>query len=444
MLQSLNFVSGGAIVTYTMAVAGGTLYRGAGSTFTSIAGTALTSTVAIMSTEHLQKLYIADATPRVYNPVAATYGTATATTGTFPTNRTIIVTWRDRLVMAGGTTQANNFDMSRQGTPLDWDFTQTDEGAAWSGQAGNGGQLGDVVTALVPHSDDCMLIGCQDSLWIMKGDPTSGGRIMRLSSEIGILDRGSHCYTPSGWLFFMSLDGLYAMAPGCGAAPISVSRSKIPEELLAIDRTAYTVTMAYDRRDQGVHIFVAKNSAATAVHYWVSINTEGDGGDMATLWPVSYTTTNHDPLSLHSAKNVTNAYSDVLLGCRDGYVRRHQSNLSQDDGANFTSYITLGPMSLGGGGGDYSEGLVVELVGSTAVSSGDVDWALKVGKTHEAAFNAAAFVSGEWNTAGLNLKSHPRARGGAFCLKLSNGETNATWAVERITAVIKTAGKQRV
>jgi hypothetical protein len=66
-----------------------------------------------------------------------------------------------------------------------------------------------------------------------------------------------------------------------------------------------------------------------------------------------------------------------------------------------------------------------------------------VGDTREAACDATtSFTSGAWAEENLQFTVRPRARGGAFLVKLSNGEARS-WSVDSMIASVVPAGKQR-
>lgn len=375
---------------------------------------------------------------KIYDPAtnALSIWSATAGKGFVPPNCPIICRWRDRIVLAGDFFAPHLFYCSRAGDSNDFDYSQDDAGAAYTSQGTLAGGIGDEIRALVPHGDECMLVGCKQELWIAQGDGTYGGGQVQLSSQIGIVDKQAWARTPSGWTYFLSLDGLYAMGPGCGSVPVEISRQNLPEDLLAIDNSTNTVTMAYDLRDQGVHLFVAPNSGGVAgtKHYFLTVETETGGTPTARFFPQSYPY-NYEPTALFSRRESTNANSTVILGCRDGYTRNHQDAQTTDDGTTITSTVMIGPM-----GAPLFDSLVKDLVAILGASSGDVTWSLHVANTPEGAIVAAAHSSGTWS-AGLNPSTLPRGRGAAFCLKLT-GTTR--WAMERIDAIVDRQGRTRL
>ena len=343
--------------------------------------------------------------------------------GSVPTNCTAITTWRDRLVTVESS-DPQNFKMSRQGNPLDWDYTAEDAQRPVAGSLISAGAIGEPITALIPYHHNCLVVGCTSSLWILTGDPALGGTARKLDPEIGILDKRSWCIVAGGYLFFMSLDGLYVMPPGCGTPPTSVSREILPEELLDIDTTAKTVTMTYDLRFRGVHLFIYDGS--NTAHWFIDIRTRLEGDKLsAAFWPVAYHA-DHGPSTCHARRDTTTSESCVVFGGKDGYLRNLKTTLDQDDGSNaISSHIVFGPFALGDSKG-VTEGKLTSLCAALARGSGDVTWSVHVGQTAEDAVNAAARESGTWtgySDAGLQYKAHPRARGAYATVKITSAGT---------------------
>jgi hypothetical protein len=343
--------------------------------------------------------------------------------GSVPTNCAMITSWRSRLV-AVEASDPQNFKMSRLGNPLDWDYTANDTQRAIAGSLVSTGQISEPITALIPFHHNCLVVGCTSSLWILTGDPGLGGGARRLDPEIGILDKRSWCIVAGGYLFFMSLDGLYVMPPGCGTPPTSVSREILPEELLDIDTTAKTVTMTYDLRFRGVHLFIYDGS--NTAHWFIDIRTRLEGDKLsAAFWPVAYHA-DHGPSTCHARRDTATSESCVVFGGKDGYLRNLKTTLDQDDGSNaISSHIVFGPFALGDSKG-VTEGKLTSLCAALARGSGDVTWSVHVGQTAEDAVNAAARESGTWtgySDAGLQYKAHPRARGAYATVKITSAGT---------------------
>jgi len=380
--------------------------------------------------------------PKVYDPDAGTLAILAATTGTqAPTGCSIVCRYRDRLVWAGNVEYPHQWWMSRQGDAYDYDYEEDadDMGRAASGQDSEAGAVGEPIRALIPHTDDYLVFGCDNSLWVMRGDTTYGGQIDNLDHNIGIVDKKAWCRGPSGETIFLSRDGLYVLAPGGESKPVSVSREMLPRELRDIDRTIFEVCLAYDVEFRGVHIYITVRDTPVPAgtsdrrHYWFDWAEKG-------FWPVRLQG-DHDPLVVHNFMSFSSLNTAVLLGCKDGYIRKYADSAETDDGTEIESWITIGPIRTGGD--DYRTGIVGELIGVLGEDSGDVDWNIQVADTAEAVVFKTGTASGTFS-AGISNSQRPRLRGGSFILKLENGETDRSWSIERMSAVIFPAGKQRV
>lgn len=383
----------------------------------------------------------------------ATYGKGFA-----PVGCKAIALYRDRIALAVDGTGVVYF--SRAGNPFDF-FYGADGGdnPDWNDRArafalGSGikaGKLPHPVTAIFTHSDDCMIVGCKTLLYIIRGDPAAGGDVDLLSSQVGIVDIDAGCYTPEEWLVFLSLDGLYAVPGGCGGEVVPLSRA-LPE-LRDIDPDTCKVSMAYDDVKRGIHLFLDYGASHGVDHWW--FDWEGfranwppdDGADKGSfLWAVSLQAT-HGPHVAHTQRPMHGHDRGTVLGCRDGYLRRFHDDFIEDDGGNaIDSHLLIGPIDMGGA---WSRSMLRELVANMAEGSADVGWKVYVADTAEAAVDLARaaasgteFTSGTF-VAGGNFRTHPRASGGSFVMRLDNDEA-WPWAMERITATIEKLGIQKL
>lgn len=246
LLETIQYIADDQLQRRLVAISNGGLWMEAadGQSMTSIGGT-FNSQKQLQAIERNQVLYIADHSdvpatssstnqPKKFVPTGPTVSNWTASDGTIPYGSTCIGLWRDRAILAGGTTSPFGVFASRVGDLEDWDYSETDTGAAWSLALSDSGIIGDSVQALVPFSDDCLIIFCSTSTWILRGDPGFGGTVDNISRQIGCLGPNAWCLTPEGLIVFMSQDGLYMLPAGCQASsgPISISRELVPEELI--------------------------------------------------------------------------------------------------------------------------------------------------------------------------------------------------------------------
>ena len=375
--------------------------------------------------------YRIERAPKVYNPAAGTLSILSASTGQVPTGCPLVCRYLDRLVVAGATIAPHVWYMSRAGDPTDWDYSQTDSQRAVAGTSSEAGVPGSPITALVPHSDDYLVIGCQHSLWRLRGDPAYGGSLDALSRTVGIIGPQAWCLGPTGELVFLSLDGLYVLPPGGDSVPISLSREYLPQEFLNLDPNTTTALLEYDVQGRGVHVFLTPDSPNARTHWWID-------WDRKTFWPVSLEA-DHEPTATCAFQTTAIEDAGVLLGSRDGCLYRFSDCAATDCGWVFSTCVLAGPMALAA---DGAVGTLASLEAILAENSGPVNWEVRPALTFEAATRAAASSTGQW-TAGINAPTYNCGRGQAYALRLS-GEPGIAWAMEHVAATVRQAGRLRL
>jgi len=361
---------------------------------------------------------------KVYDPEANTLETLEATAGNVPANCELICTYRDRIVVA----RDHIWYMSRSGVPTDWDYAPVELDAlrAVAGLNSDAGQIGEGITALIPFSDDYLIFGCTNSLWVLRGDPAAGGRIDNLSYEVGILSRDAWCHGSLGEVYFLSRDGIYMLQPGPMVAPQPLSRKKLPRELRDIDPRHYRINLTWDERERTVLIH------ATPGIYW-AYSTRNDA-----FWLDDFRD-DHRTYSSLNFKTDVRGTNGALYGCEDGYIRAITQNSQTDDGYPIESHADLGPFRIAH---DTREGKLKTIEGTLAYGSGPVVWGIKSGYGSEDAQLAEIQVSGSWEGNGLQFTSRPRARGGSAVVRISSSGV-LSWVLEKVIAVIGTAGRNR-
>ena len=375
--------------------------------------------------------YRIERAPKVYDPLLNTISILTATAGQVPTGCPLMCRFCDRLFVGGADIAPGVWYAARRGDELDWDYAEDDTKAAIAGPASEAGVPGDPLTAFAPHSDDYLIIACKDSLWRLRGDPGYGGELDALSHTVGIIDADAWCLGPAGELIFLSMDGLHALPPGGDSFPIPLSQGPLPHEFRNLDPVQLTVSLEYDVHGRGVHIYLTPESSNARTHWW--FDWEGKR-----FWPMSLAS-GHEPTAICAIQATAIEESGVILGGRDGTLRR-LSDLAEDDcGTSYETYAAFGPIALAA---DSKLGTILSMDAVLADGSGPVTWSLHSALTFEAAASASASDTGTW-TEGLNATIRPTGRGQAFTLKLT-GTAGRRWGVEQITAVSKAAGKRRI
>jgi len=374
--------------------------------------------------------YRIERAPKIYDPLLNTITIMAATTGQVPTGNPLICRYLDRIVMAGAEIAPHVWYMSRQGDSLDWDYSQEDSQRAVAGTSSEAGVPGTAITALIPHSDDYLIMACRSEIWRLRGDPAFGGQLDSLSQAVGIIGQSAWCLNPAGELVFLSLDGIYVLAPGGSTYPKSLSRETLPREFLNLDPNLVTASLEYDIQGRGVHIYLTPDSYNARTHWWLD-------WDRKTFWPVSLDS-DYEPTATCAVQGIVIEDSGVILGGRDGTLRRMSELAESDTGTAFLTYAEIGPIALGK---DGNTGSILTMSGEIAIGSGDVTWTTYPAQTFEGTETASASDTGTF-VAGLNASVRPGCRGQAMMIKLT-GETARSWSIEQIIATVKPTGRRR-
>jgi hypothetical protein len=262
--------------------------------------------------------------------------------------------------------------------------------------------------------DYCVFSG-ESEFYLQRGDPGIGGIMGNISRKIGIGSRTAYCRIPDGSVIFLSRDGVYRFHSS-QPFPENISRENLPLDLIdVVQNTDNIVTLEYDIRFGGVHIYVTPKTAGPTTHYWFHWATRS-------FWTMAFGSRSHDPFAVtFDAKANT-----VVLGCRDGYLRHYSAAASDDDGTAIAKTVDYGPIPLNRGLAAVADSLLIILDDG----SDDVSWTFRSGKSPEEAYAAASRASGT-ASAGVNYRQSVRHYGAWGFLRLST--TSAVrWAVESI------------
>jgi len=319
------------------------------------------------------KLYIADATLQKYDPLTGTVSTVEDAPASMP----LVCVYQERLVLSG---VDHLFYMSGQADGTNWDAgaEMGDVGRSVMGAVGDAGVVGEKILAMHNHRDVALIFGCQDSVWAVYGNiaDTGGGRKQCVSPFSGIIAPGAMAVTPNGMVLFLTRAGLYAWQVGSKSDPEPFSPGVIPDELLDVDTATTDVLMRYDHRCRGVHLFLTPLTGIGS-HWWIDLENRA-------FWPVKLND-DHQP---HSTAVVSRSgFSNVLLGCGDGYIRVFDDDATDDDGSDLNSHLVLGPFHIAGA--DGYDGLLNEIISALADDSGDLQYTIYTGETAEDAVDAA-------------------------------------------------------
>jgi len=437
-----------------VSVVGGNLYQGTLTAQALVpAGSALFNPFQVLSGDCGQgQVFIVDGTrTKVYNASANTVADFVATAGALPAGCRICCIWRDRLVLANQAGSEQALYGSRQGTYGDFNYGQPDAQSAFSLNAANvAGHVGQPIYCVAPVNDDVLLIGCDTSTFALYGDPASGGSLLPVSMEFGVLGQYAWCVDPHGIVFFVGTGGFFRWHPQLRGmwgerALENLSDKKMAPFFAALDRTRVNVFCEYDRDAHGVRIFVSPMDGSQGTHLWwderaAALGEQAGGG--TGFFKLQYPQPcGPSFVTVWDGDAAGDRY--VLLGGVDGNVRKIDVAATADDGSAINSYAWLGPQMISDA---FDQAMVIGMEFSLGSDGGTVNlnWALNTGSDPLAAFQAGVpQTSGSLNSGGRATRIRARARGNAIAMKLSNSTLNARWSFERLLLQTAAGGQNR-
>lgn len=430
LITSLNVTSTTAHDRLLITAAGGTAYKWSGETPTSL-GSGITTGRSVLAAPYLQDLFIAtDGTPKVYKHQVPSLGNWTATTdGTVPSGCPIIATWADRIVLAGN--PVHMWYMGRINDPYSWLFDPVDPASAVSATDVEGGQVGEPITAVVPHNRQCVLISSANTINVVRGNPLDGGIFERVSSVAGIICKTAWCRSPQEVTYMMTRKGLAMMPPGCGDYPMMISSEIIPDSLVGLDGITREAYLAYDVLNDWVHIHV---TGATP-EYWF-YDAKGGG-----FWPRTVPGTGIQAMYRFDPTETADE-SGVLVGTSTGLMRLDNT---APLGGDVPAYAVIGPVYAGEelGQNVLLQKSVVKFGDDTDDLGGTVDFhGAPDGET------AASLPGNRKYRATIRncMDGHivyPRVSGAANVIKITQGDTSKHWSFEQETGYLRPFGVER-
>ena len=339
----------------------------------------------------------------------------------------LIAVHGDRLVVAGDKNRANIVYFSRVGNYLDWNYASIDSGAAFASSGGTSGQVSEPVTSLISHNRDCLLIGCTDSLYVLRGNPKLGGQIYVLAHTIGPLNQKCWCKSGNDYTFFLTKEGLWSMPPGCGTPPTSVSREVLPDELIGLNPGAGDdACIGYDARFRGIHIYAKRGS--TRIQYFYDLQSGG-------FWQMDLGV--DIGLAVNHKTFISNNESSLLPISSTG------SDVWQFDRTNtaesYAAHLYYGPIPIGGS--PHTEGVLTAINAVTAYGSDEVKFTLYGGDSAQEAFNNPRYTieGNDWDRlttsapkGAMNYQQHPRLRAATAYLKAYQDSSSNRWSIEEV------------
>lgn len=437
------------------------------------------SSTHIVSMAYCQGIvFITDGTKMVTYTVATdTVAVAAAVpspgniTGTVPPNCSLVCNWRGRIILAGDSTNPQNYYMSRVpgtyfntvtstlvaiGPGADWDYSQTDEAAAFAGNLNTGLQIGEPIVALMPFSNDYLKIGCSHSLWMFQGDPRAGGSLVNVSQEMGIVGKDAWCIDPSGTMWFAATGGLFSVRPAWEIyrPPEAISLQSVNQAFRNLSPGVERITLIYDPDLHYLHTFGAGVFQGPATHVTMDARSMSKDGPPG-FWPQIFPNVVGPTCACLFFADGNPNNRVILLGGFDGYIRSWSDTVTDDDGTAISAGVTLGPFALIPDEAATLTGTTIDM-GEVPPGYNSTNWNVNV--------IIAAGPDAYSVTEGLNVSAnlHPiphinglvldrrqktfrqRLRGGWFTISLQNLTDNTFFSFESAALEFVPAGHNRL
>lgn len=390
-----------------------------------------------------REAYIVDGSAPIYRVdlAANTMLTYTASAGTAPTNCTLAAAWRGRLVVASPTGAPQNFFFARVGNPFDWDYSQTDPAAAFAGNVGTIGKIGEPITALIPFTNDVLVIGTTRSIYAVNGDPADGGTIDLITSNTGIVGPRAWAVDPSGTVWFVGAGGLYRMSPTPNSSPENMSYLVYPQFFSAISSRSWYIDLQWDNQRHGLWVFATRVSSADSIHLFYDAR---NGGYWPMQWPI-----NHGPMSALAYYGDDPDRRYLLLGGRNGRIYAQSDRTRRDEVSTpISCHVEIGPMQLNPNGDSTIHRIDLDM-GEVAPPDDSTVWNLDLdllgGKTAYAVTEGTEryLYTYRFVNDGRGLTRVARVRGGWHTIKLRNADDGDYFSLEKMSVDWTPAGRQR-
>lgn len=320
---------------------------------------------------------------------------------------------------------------------------------AFSGTSPNIGMPADSIVALVPMSFDQMGMFCSRSIYMLDGDPGTGGRVIQVSNSTGIIGKDAWCFDNVGNVWWIGNGGLHAMPKG-SREYTNADGERLPEYFSLVNVDARQVTMAY-RASENVIVITITPRPGGADAGEPSKEVVYDIRDKA-FWPQQRPAAHAAETMLEITGQLATE-RDIIIFCTDGYLRIFSDLAKSDDGEAIDSYIGFQPFELAGGD---LESTLTDFVMVGGKGTGSLDYMVFSG---ESPVEALDYNLGEYGGAlvsspdfqgtafahngGRQERSGPRVTAGAHALVLRQVSATEAWALESITCVFEPAGERR-
>jgi len=254
------------------------------------------------------------------------------TNGGFP----YIETWDRRLIIFGLEDDPSNWYMCAKNNPFDWKQQSNVIDAAISGRTSPAGLYQGRIYGVIPYNDDLAIFAGDHSMYQISGDPAVDATFDLITDTVGIAPGRAWCKDGFGAVYFFGNNGgIYKMS--LNSPPQRISNRSIDKRFENVDLPNSLVRLVWDNLLQGIHVFITPTDGTTNhLQYFFDFRTEG-------WFPYKFANVNHQPYSVQVVDLDEPQDQVILIGGKDGYVRKFNDAVNTDDGEIFDGHFVLGP-----------------------------------------------------------------------------------------------------
>lgn len=424
-----------------LAVCAGSLFKVVrGGPATLITGATMDSVTSFIDSAYLLgKAYFADGKKiYVYDPVDQSFAVLTSnSSGQVPLRCKLLASWNGRLVAARPSDNAQQWFMSKQGDPQNWDIAPPTitEAQAVIGADSRTNLPSGPINALVSLRDDLLLFGLDGAILRMTGDPMAGGMFHPISQDTGMAFGQSWCRDPDGFWYFFGDSGGVFRGDGAGQQIVRISLNKIERRLAEIDMTAYRLELEWSYLEDGlkvVQVPIGNGGDPVVGWFWER------GTDSWTEETYGYVgSTGRQITCLHALNGDLPEDRVLLYGCEDGRLRFHDMSAKDDDGQAIDSFALIGPIAPSSA---EEEMLFTDFELVTARDQNGPNWFLYSGETAD----VPSFPDFHGRAAqGRAQRNLARVRGSFVWYGLGLNEIGGRWAFESLACRVEPVGIKR-
>ena len=376
--------------------------------------------------QNARKFQLSDYTASFWTP---SDGDLPGKNGDGTTRAALIASHRDRLAASADPVDPQNIFFCRIGDPDNWDTGESTEGAAFALSTARPGLIGEPVKAMITTTNNVLLIGCNRSVWRFYGDPVLGVDIAPVTMDYGASDAEAMQFVRDGAAVMHSPDGFVSIQ---GDSAVSVNEATVKRylEQTGDDRGTRRTQVRRDPAHNGIHIFLSVPEATSAtVHFWyddrIGNLVPGEGGFFPDTFAVG-----HEPMASCFYRG------ELLLCCRDGYVRVFDDAATDDDGTPIASSCGI----LIDEGDLKHDTILSRMALMVDDDSGDLSYRIYGGITPQEAVEGShrqLLLSGTVGTLRPHLEER-KVRSPALLLELYHGTASAPWRVDRLEVATRT------